>query len=193
MIVTGCQRSGTKTIAKIFGIYHEKQFTPRLDWQTACEIKNILSESSWMARPFVSLLLQRHIPIIHLVRHPLDVISSLLGSNFWGEDPKGILDYKPYQIFICTYIKIPEEESISTASQQRDIFKSLFYWVYWNQPLEQFPRICIEDFQNTPTLNAIVLRGHERAEISWDDIIKSCPSSLIHKAEEMLDKYGYKI
>lgn len=170
MIITGCSRSGTMSIAQIFGIHHEVQFTPRLGWSNLSQVSiRLRSEASWLAAPFVAEL---RTPIIHLVRHPLAVINSLLGIEFWTQD-----GHKPYRDFL--------EKFCPTTGDS--IQKSLIYWYEWNKSLSNYPRMRLEDWTSLPQLNS--RKRFVEAGLQWSDI----PDSKYKNTVKTLAKeYGYE-
>lgn len=169
MIVTGCQRSGTMTCAKIFGINHEVVFVPGVKLEIL-KNRKIASESSWLAQPFVNYLNSIH-KIIHIVRHPLAVVNSLLGIGFWEYS-----EHEPYRNFVERYLPIPEDYS--------SLEKSLYYWFEWNSSLLSYPRIQIEAISNAPQLNSRP-RGNLQ---SWDDIPNG---KLKERVRNLADEVGY--
>jgi hypothetical protein len=152
----------------VFGLNHEINYTPFTTFETA----RFDNECSWLAQPFLQVLKNDlKIKIIHLVRHPLAVINSLIGIDFW-------VAYKHtyYTRFIYEHLK--GIEALTDPIQ-----KSMFYYIYWNKPLEEEPRLRIEDFQNTPRLNM-----KDRAELTWDDLPQG---KLKDELEEVKVRYGY--
>jgi len=172
MIVTGCQRSGTATSAAIFGLTHEEVLNPHnIEAFTLKELipKLHQGEASWLAAPYVEQL-KNYYPIIHLVRHPLAVINSLMGIGFWTET-----GHEPYRNFIMKHLPSMPKDPLE---------KSLYYWYHWNKQLAGHPRIRIEDFTNVPQRNS-----RPRANYTWDDL-KS--KALFNKVEELAREYYYE-
>lgn len=171
MIVTGCQRSGTMTVANILGIQHEIQFTPFIDWHNLSSVfLTLKSEVSWMAAPFVSELADKT-KIIHLIRHPLKVVNSLIGIKFWTEDC-----HKLYRAFLQKFCPTVTEGN-------SPIEKSLIYWYQWNKELN-FPRIRLEDIMNKPQMNQ-----RQRGDIfSWGAISDGIWKSRV---QGLARDYGY--
>ena len=201
MIITGCQRSGTKSAAKIFGIGHEVQFNPNTDFNRLngnlndlnSTIFNLKPEASWLAAPFVPVLKARF-PIIHLIRHPLAVINSMLGIGFWlREKDQGYIEgHEPYRNFALRFCpKIEEAEG-------NPVNLSMHYYIFWNRmihevtnnptshiPISYPPRIRIESIQSAPVLNK-----RKRGDIqSWDDL-PDCP--LLEELKELAGEYEYE-
>ena len=174
MIITGCQRSGTATVAHIFGLTHEDFINPQnlINWKIEDLIPKLgHGEASWLAQPFVSLLKQTH-KVLHLVRHPLAVLNSLEGIGFWTDD-----GHELYRNFIFDHLP-------DILSYDDVIEKSLYYWIYWNKPLTLFPRIRIEDIFNAPKLNS-----RPRANYTMDTINNS---SQVLKVKKLMREYLYE-
>ena len=87
-VVTGCARSGTGYTARLLtdlGVPcdHEALFTPyteRFDGFSGTR-----GDSSWLAVPFIDQLPAGTV-VLHQVRHPKAVVSSLLGIRFFADD-----------------------------------------------------------------------------------------------------------
>jgi hypothetical protein len=80
LLVSGTGRCGTRSLGRWLteaGIPcgHEEVFTVR----GIAGAKGLLAESSWLAAPHLSMA---SCPILHLVRHPLQVLCSLEGIRF---------------------------------------------------------------------------------------------------------------
>lgn len=168
MIITGCMRSGTKSAADIFGVVHETFFNPNNLINIHKELPKMCcpSEASWLAQPYASTgndltVDEKNIPhkIIHLVRHPLAVIRSLIGIEFFDKTSAYARGHEPYYNFLTKYLpKIKMLDCLGAA---------IYYYIEWNKPLMRLPRIRIEDISNCPQLNS-----RNRANVSWADIQK---------------------
>lgn len=186
MIITGCQRSGTMSLANVFQINHEVFFTPETNTELVLSRRHsIPSESSWLAVPFLKLLVEDGHPIakpnhsiLHLVRHPYNVINSLEGINFW-EGP----GHERYREFI--YDHLP------TVRDYNGLNKSLYYWLEWNKLVESIipkpPRIRIEDWTNIPRLNS-----RKRAGLTKEVIENTACKELITRVKEKAKEYNYE-
>ena len=174
MIITGCQRSGTMSAAAIFGISHEQSFIPSTTFEMVTHFTWPINESSWLAQPFAKFI-NKEIkePVIHLVRHPLAVINSLTGIQFWIG-----AGHKLYRDFI--YQHLPGVDKLNDP-----ITQSMYYYVYWNKTLVngKYPRIRIEDIANAPIMNY-----RPRAELTWSDLTQG---KLKTDLEEMTTEFGY--
>lgn len=171
-VVTGTGRCGTLFFANLLTSMnipcsHEAIFTPNgLSWakdiiegkrktrnseiseiveQPCNGINSILAESSYMAAPFLG---DFDVDVIHLVRNPIDVISSFIGKAF-----NFFIDSKPthnpdlpnnilYEKFI--FEKIPE-----LSNELTQIDRACLYYIRWNQLIEDSKKtkvlIKIED------------------------------------------------
>lgn len=181
MIVTGCQRSGTKTLAAIFGIYHEHQFTPF----TRAIPARVASEVSWLAVPWLSHLAEQGpsakqgptTSVLHLVRDPVAVINSLVGMKFWKDQ-----EHEHYREFIYKHLK-------SVNPSDSPILQSVQYWVGWNHRVSEahpVARLRIEDIHTSTRLN-----GRTRASLTSEDIREYLPTVLKASFMHMKKDYGY--
>lgn len=142
-LITGTGRSGTVNAAKLFNSIgipcsHECLFT-NLGYVENNKINSnaaiwcnepedfdlIEAESSYMAAPFLANLDDK-IQIIHMIRHPIDVISSFLNglSYFKSSSPRN-----PYEEFI--YFHLPSLKGCPTP-----IERAAEYYLQWNQMIE---------------------------------------------------------
>lgn len=152
MVVVACPRSGTTTLAKVLGYAHESRFATSKPAPIAYELRPLAhSEVSWMAAPHVSQLLAQGVPLLHLVRHPLRVIASLVAIGFWTTA------HKAYRELAIAHV--PECEGKSP------VLASALLWLRWNGFCAGLPRVRIEDVANAPRLNA-----GPAFEVAWDDI-----------------------
>ena len=179
MIISGCQRSGTKTAASIFGLTHEGQY----DTTTSLSNLSFKDDCSWLAAPFMSAFKSRDIPVIRIVRHPQGVIDSLLAGQFWTSDvatntlTNGVgADNVPYRDFIYKYL--PAIKNFNCP-----VLKSMYYWINWNKLLKQVPTILIESIMYAPHLNKRPREGS----------IDITTYRLWPKVKELAIEYGYSI
>lgn len=89
------------------------------------EEKDIIAESSYLAAPYLDHNTIKDVPLIHIVRDPLKVITSWVSTktlendkNSWGR-------------FI--YAHLPQLYEI-----QNPVDKACFYFVKWNEMIERF-------------------------------------------------------
>lgn len=153
-IVTGTGRSGTVYLANLLtkcGLPcgHEGIFTPwgldealaRLDGRSpllvsaisreSCGnwfdgVTDIVADSSYMAAPYLDLALLRDVRVIHVVRHPMDVINSfVIGLNYFQ-------DWLPSDVWHqFMYTHIPE-----LRLDYHPLDRAALYYVRWNRMIE---------------------------------------------------------
>jgi hypothetical protein len=88
----------------------------------------IRAESSFMAAPFLDDPILNGTKIIHLVRNPLQVISSFhLDMQFFEFDNE---PFRPWRTFVFTYL--PELETIACGLE-----RTCYYYIAWNQMIEE--------------------------------------------------------
>lgn len=124
LLITGCGRSGTGFMAKIFeavGVLsgHEVLFSPL---QSAWPHGWVGVESSWLAAPFLAQL-PSHVHVVHQVRHPFDVIRSFMKYGFF-EQPDD------YANFCYRHVS-------SIHEWQDPLDRCIQYWISWNEMIEQ--------------------------------------------------------
>ncbi len=155
MIITGCQRTGTKTIAQIFDLPHEQQFNAI----TTKPPPFPQPEVSWMAAPFLFQVQKNH-SVIHLVRNPLDILNSLMGIEFFDPTTTSGRVHKKYRDF--TYKHLP-----ALYTQQCPMSKAIYYILHWNILIEQYAvaTIRIEDIKTKVKLNS-----RKRANLTIKDL-----------------------
>ncbi len=153
-IVTGTGRSGTVYLANLLtkcGLPcgHESIFTPwgldealaRLDGRAAIQVSaisvascgdwfgdasKIVADSSYMAAPFLDHPVLRDTRIIHVVRHPMDVINSfVMGLNYFQE----WLPADVWHQFIYTHV--PE-----LRLDYHPLDRATLYYIRWNRMIE---------------------------------------------------------
>ena len=125
-LIVGTPRSGTTFMSKLFTsagwpTNHEAWFgNPGYGtW-----LRDATGEASWMALPFTEEVKRRNkdARIVHIIRNPLKVISSLMHSNF--------LTYKAFQRNAYTmYLKSQLPEIVA----YEDLDRYIFFWMRWNQ------------------------------------------------------------
>ena len=97
-VATGTGRCGTRYLATLMSetdlpVGHEAAFGPGgfAGWPL------IRGDCSWLALPYLEHLAFGPTTILHLTRHPLDVLRSLVGIGFWRDDPDdGHLPYRKF-------------------------------------------------------------------------------------------------
>jgi len=178
LIVTGCPRSGTMSMAHMLGIPHERRFDLDVaiyDWWNGW-----WPDCAWQAAPHVEELLSRGASIVHLVRHPLDVVSSLLYNQHWLIEPGRETPYEQFAKQFIMEMPLPPEAT--------DADKELAFWLYWNQLVEKapnIPRIRIESIGNPLRLNH---RQNIGERLTWADFT---PGEHLLNAQDKAAEYGY--
>lgn len=165
IIVTGCGASGTKYTAKFFqtlgiGVPHEILGRDGIvSWYFAPGYRVIGSpfRSSPPLRKIKETTFGRYPYIVHQVRHPLNVISSIQNAN-----PRSIN-------FISDIMGIDFNE-------EGMLRFFMLYWIHWNRMVEKYSiaRIRIENFKNDIE-NVLLLTG------------KNDSVQFIPKAMDLLD------
>jgi hypothetical protein len=153
-VVTGTGRSGTVYLANLLtkcGVPcgHECIFTPwgleealaRLRGQSAVQVSamsrescgdwikdagEVVADSSYMAAPFLDHAILRDARIIHVVRHPMDVINSfVIGLNYFRE----WMPPDAWHWFIYTHV--PE-----LRLDYHPLERAALYYLRWNRMIE---------------------------------------------------------
>jgi hypothetical protein len=157
-VVTGTGRSGTVYLAHLLtkcGLPcgHESVFTPwgleearaRLEGRSAIRVsamsvescgdwfdvgRDIVADSSYLAAPFLHHEILREASIIHVVRHPLDVINSfVVGLHYFQQ----WIPPDPWHWFAYTHV--PE-----LRLDYHPLERAALYYVRWNQMIEERSR-----------------------------------------------------
>lgn len=174
LIVTGCPRSGTTTMAHVLGILHEQQFDVLKAAHTASDMSLMLqSECAWQATPFAAALLQRGIRVLHLVRNPLDTVASMVARGMF------VRDDHVSDLFIRRYVPVPEDGT--------QLEKCVAVWIGWNERLLslEVPRIRIEDVAGAPRLH----EGPPTKALTWTDF---ADTDVTRQAREIGRQCGYE-
>lgn len=136
MIITGCPRSGTGYIAKLFthaGIPcgHEQKYYNYQSVNLTSHVKNPQAESSWLAIPH----LHKYKNILHIVREPMKVISSMMNVDFLQE---GEMEFVA--------------EALPDILKLEGIERYVYFWTQWNMLIEKHTdkRYRIEDINKDP-------------------------------------------
>ena len=195
VLITGTGRCGTGYMARILTraaipSTHEGVYNPNWeDWT----IQRV--ESSWLAAPFLPAF-DGH--VVHLVRHPLDVINSLTGIGFFTDEQHG-----PYVGHARAHVDLPEDP----------VEAAMRFYVEWNRMIEpyadQFIRVeeasgedfstiayaagarhSPVDFQEALSVISKNWNSRGRAELTWDDLPAG---DLKSELEQMGKEYGYDI
>lgn len=193
--IIGCGRSGTKYVSKLFNSIGIKIGHERLE-------KNGIA--SWTLVPYTNVevwgpsfykIRAMGFPIVHQVRNPLKVISSVTT----------VFSDKKTWDFISEHIPIDNSETI--------IHKAMKYWYYWNLMAEKKAKYTykVEDIEahfndllrigkfevNTDissifTTVSTKVNSRKHNEISWNDLQKE-DYELSQKIYELSSHYGYNV
>jgi hypothetical protein len=116
-----------------------------VDW---IDISEIVGDSSYLAAPYLSHPLVHQVPVIHIFRNPLEVISSyVLDFNYFRNktpDDKNIYNKKGWENRI--YENIPE---LSLMDSQ--IERACWFYIRWNQIISdscKFRKYLLVDVKN---------------------------------------------
>lgn len=161
---------------------------------------NIVGESSYMAAPYLDEPILDGVKVIHLVRNPLEVLSSwVLDIHFFNPSTTTIGHFRK---FIYSHVPIIEEE-------KTEIEKACRYLIEWNKIIENTKRekilVRIEDFPYVKLVNFIeestnleaIDSLREKKVNSWkvrrrDLTLKDIPGGDTKKEfVAMIKKYGY--
>jgi len=148
LLVTGQGRCGTGYVAHVLssaGVMctHEKVFNLR-GWEWAQEQIGLRAlypewgwqaDSSWLAMPYLGKPSVQDMTVVHLVRHPRNVIRSLARIQNWTATR-----YERGQSFL--YKHMPELLEYDDPNE-----RSAFFWTEWNKRIRPFADIThrIED------------------------------------------------
>ena len=228
-LVTGCARSGTLSVSEYLdsiGIHaiHEnvKENFVSVSWLYAVKDKKYPFESSFASdlRSATQVLLNAgqslFSPVVHIVRHPLKVISSTRRCFCGTGDRTSRLgkrsDEKSW-IFADKHI-----DRMNHSLGYSSIKRSVIYWVEWNKLIDQNFKhdqqvMRIEDLDPVDLVKAIGEFGQNKTEIphrippasrhvspgkektklpdvTWEDIYEIEPD-LALEAFQLAREYGY--
>lgn len=101
--------------------------TPHPTW---ADLTKIQADSSYMAAPFLNHQILKDTKIIHVVRNPLEVISSFVLDFHFFTDHKDIAHYRKFVYNILPILETPATE----------IERACLYYTLWNQMIEKTDR-----------------------------------------------------
>ena len=196
-IVTGCGRSGTTRMKMALeacgaAVNQEGWFNPYREKVTEDDVAEYLSlgwsDVSWLAAPFIT---EFNVPVLHLVRHPVDVANSFL---YLGDFREGI-----YGAFIGRHV------SLTLTSELRDV---LIYWDQWNALCERAKNwllVRVEDMaEKAETIERFLgIRGLQEAWVNTPEyanrqsgyrriVSRDCVVNLPSDVRERMMRYGYE-
>jgi hypothetical protein len=200
-LVTGCPRSGTGYAAALFralGVRcgHENVFAPDealgrrpVDWN------GYDGEASWLAAPLLPL---EDIVVLHQVRHPLDVIRSIVGIRFLGAQHSEVA--VPFRNVVRRYA--PEVFAPNTEAE-----RAALLWQIWNAKAEAWAALTyrLEDLDAELLHRLARLVELELSEEQAKSAVASTPRDINHRRrdetvswkaagpvlEKLAARYGY--
>lgn len=93
-------------------------------------VDRIQADSSYMSAPFLDSEIADGAKIIHLVRHPLEVINSFVyGLRYFRNDCLNEDDFKDYHTFIYTYVP-------SILKYPDPVTRAAVFYIEWNNLIE---------------------------------------------------------
>lgn len=111
---------------------------------------NIVAESSYMSAPYLNDPILDGVKIIHLIRHPLKVLSSWVNDIHFFEE--GQTEGEQFRKLICEHLPQIEKEPT-------EIEKACRYLIEWTKLIEQNSKnrmvVKIEDYPFTDLVNFI--------------------------------------
>lgn len=188
-LITGTGRCGTRTLSVFltragYSCGHESIFRhggrPK-------DIPDVVAESSWMAAPYLDDERLKDTTIIHLVREPIRVVSSIIHIGlFTSENVAG------YAHFI--YLHLPKLKRYNTLN------KALYFYIEWNRMIEPYadvffrledgPEALIEKLELDP-LEEIHWGRWNQSTVSGAADLSKAPDELLTPFFTMRARYGY--
>lgn len=197
-IVSGTPRSGTGFMAKLLTsagipIGHEMFFgMPGHGYYP----KNAQGDSSWMAVPFIHNF---DATVIHIVRNPIDNISSLLHRETFSEERMKTSIYTFFKM-----IRLPD------LARWEGMDKYLAFYLAWNKEIDQMEniRVNLEHVTKNPTslldelgivydptklYNKKYNQSNRPTPKLTLDNFKTCNPELLRKFIALAKAYGYDL
>lgn len=133
-LITGTGRCGTKFVSQLLtsaGVTcgHESIFSIDIKDQPT-----LLADSSWLAAPSI-LSLNKDCKIIHLVRDPIKVISSLMKIRFFALPTAMVGDSRWFQQY--EYTKFVYKQFPGITTQHKELDKCVSFYICWNFLIEE--------------------------------------------------------
>ncbi len=189
LIITGCGRSGTKFASELFLIEHEPRPS---DFQVVAEcfddkerslryIEDIFKGDERESNSNLAVHIRAikelfpKATIIHLIRNPIDTISSFMSTSMYDLDSETDRHH----------IRLLEDESWDKMSRFE---KCCHYWVEVNKRLrrQELPHLRLEDLGGEP----VNVGTKEFTRSDWtEEHIGQCRNIC----QEEANYYGYKI
>lgn len=198
-VITGTGRCGTGYLANAM-MYnrircgHEALFTP----EGRSPNPFLRGDSSWMAAPHLE-----HFSgyVLHVVRHPLDVINSFVGIDFFGPTDHGV------------YREFAEKHAPEVFEYESPVERAMAWYLVWNRRIEPWShkRVRVEDVTGDDLFDIVRYAGahhapweiaqnlahvpkdvnhRRRADITWAELPND---DLKAELEQMAKEYGYEL
>jgi hypothetical protein len=143
-VITGTPRSGTGYMAKLFTsagvpIGHEMFFgQPGHGYYP----KGAVGDSSWMAVPFIHNFMGEGVQIIHVVRDPLKVVSSMHQGKHLDNQ---VMETNEYSMF--------KRKRLPSMMRFHGLDRYLYFWTAWNKEISNLcqARFKLEEVVKDPT------------------------------------------
>ena len=202
-IATGTGRCGTRYVSRVLsevGIPcgHESIFQPK------GIVKNdrLQADSSWLAAPYLNHDIALNVPVIHVKRHPVDVVSSYVHIGFFDR-VRNLNCRGPYALFARRH-----DPDILYTMYANPIAAAVHWVDYWTKKVASMSKghrtlvYCIED--DIEPLLAFV-GGDKKAIDKVNRLGKNCNSRGKHqrilpkavsdkkvrlKYQELVDRYA---
>ena len=160
--------------------------------------ENLVAESSYMAAPYIDDAVLDGTKVVHLVRNPLEVLSSwVLDIHFFHKNNKCLGEYKEF-----IYHHVPE-----IKEEKTEIEKACRYLIEWDKKIDNSKIVVrVEDF---PFVDLINFLGNDVKNTknffvdtkinSWKRRTKELTIEEIQNGSTkdefiyMIEKYGYAL
>lgn len=164
-------------------------------------VRQLVADSSYVATPYLNHERFCSVPVIHVVRHPLKVISSFVKDLNYFQDDR---EYSTIDIRFMNmiYSTLPEMAVLATPLE-----KATYFYIYWNQLIEKscrgrpyyFHRIedaigqPLLEFLNVPAqedmFNDTKINSHRTRDADFH--FKEIPGWLQPQLLSIMKKYKY--
>ena len=126
----------------------------------------VRAESSYMAAPFIDGELLRNVPVLHVVRQPMQVISSFCKDIGFFRDGDSL--FAPYRDFVLAHI------GSDVMTLPTEIERTALFWMRWNRMIEDkaadrpYLRVKVEGAPDDALLDFLKVAPAAR-EQAWAD------------------------
>ena len=176
-LVTGSGRSGTRYTATLFNALdvpcgHEDVFgRPQGIGRRPIDWKSYQGDASWLAVPLLPL---DEVVVLHQVRHPLDVVRSLVGTGVLREDRNGRF---PRFLRKC----FPEVLAVES-----EIERAAWRWRILNERIEPHAAITyrLEDLDTDLMLRLCSLLEVDRPQCEIAEALEQTSTTVNHRPRE---------